>query len=128
MATVAVKPCRNGFPPTGPISSAQKKPASASLPSALGDDAGVVVRVREHVRPAPVAGEEQRRGRRHRVERVGEPFAQVLVLRARVAHVEAERLPDADRGRGHHRLRGPRQAGAVMVGGGHAPVVAVLFD
>ena len=54
-ATVAVKPCRNGSPPTGPISPAAKKPAAGAPASSSSSASGVVVgRRRTSPRPRPL--------------------------------------------------------------------------
>jgi hypothetical protein len=90
---VAVDPCRKALPPTGPISPPQKKPARASVLSARGDDAGVVVGLREHVRPTAVAGEEERPGRPGMAERAAERVPEVCVRRGRVADEEAQGRP-----------------------------------
>jgi hypothetical protein len=62
----------------------------------FADCARVVVWGGEEARPAPVAGEEESAGGTVAVDRVGQVLAQVLVGRVGVAHVEAERLADAD--------------------------------
>src|SRR5205814_6421364 len=61
----------------------------------LGDRARVVVGLREHVRAAPVAAEEERAGRRRAAEFAVERLAQVLVGARGVAKVEAQRLANA---------------------------------
>src|SRR5207247_4038699 len=63
----------------------------------LAHGAGVVVRLGEHVRAAPVAGEEEGAGRPLAVQGVSEALAEIIVGRAGVADVEAERLADAYR-------------------------------
>ena len=101
-ASVAVKPCRKLRPPTGPISPAAKKPAA-------GRAAELVARPRPRrgrgvpniARPAAIAGEHERAGRRLAGERLDaqpERAAQILVGRSRVPRVQADDLALADRG------------------------------
>ena len=85
------------MPPTGPISPPQKKPARALIPERLGDDARVVVGLGKHVRPAAVAGEEQRPGRPRAAGRVGERLPEICVRRGGVADEEAQGLADPHR-------------------------------
>ena len=56
-ATVAVKPCRNDSPPTGPISPAAKKPAAGAPASASATVSASWSAVGEQVAAAAVAGE-----------------------------------------------------------------------
>ena len=100
-ATVAVKPCRNDSPPTGPISPAAKKPAAGAPRELVGDRLGVVVAVPEQPPPAAVAGEQQRAGRWPAAERAhadAERLAQVAVGARRVARVQPHHLARVDFG------------------------------
>src|SRR5215218_5143520 len=96
MARVAVNPCRKALPPTGPISPPQKKPARASVPSASATTR-VVVRLGEHVRPAAVAGEEQRPGRPRAAVHAAKRLPEICVRRGGVADKEAQGLADPHR-------------------------------
>ena len=104
-----MKPCRNGLPPTGPISPAQKKPASGSSPSSSAAARASWSGAREEVRAAAVAGERAARRRPARRSARTKVLAQVGVGGGRVADVEAQRLADAHRLADAPARRSPRR-------------------
>ena len=127
---MAVKPCRNVRPPTGPISPAQNMPATGAPPSAAAVAAASWSGAPEEARAAAVAGEEQAAAHppgqwRAVLERRTEPG----VGGRRVAHVEPERLPHprhvADRDRARLGVAAQDAADEVVVG---AVVDPVLVD
>jgi hypothetical protein len=80
----------------GPDLSAAEEAGHRPPAERLADHACVVVRRREHLRAAAVAGEKQRpsRARGRAAERAIEGLLEVLVCRGGVADVEAQRLAD----------------------------------
>ena len=101
-ATVAVKPCRNVSPPTGPISPAAKNPAAGRAGELVVDGLGVVVAAPEQAPAAAVAGEQQRSRRRAPAQRAhahAERLAEVAVGALGVARVQPHDLARAHLGR-----------------------------
>src|SRR6266516_6438512 len=88
---------QEGLAADGADLAAAEEAGQGLSPKRLGDDARVVIRLREHVRPAPVAGEEQRPGWPRLAERASERLAEICVRRGRIADEEAQGLADPHR-------------------------------
>ena len=109
-ATVAVKPCRNDSPPTGPISPAAKKPAAGAPASWSATVSASWSPCPNSPAAAAVAREQQRAGRRPPAERAHvhrQRLAQVAVGARRVARVQPHHLAGVHLGR-HRHLAGVR--------------------
>ena len=104
-ATVAVKPCRNDSPPTGPISPAAKNPAAGAPAAPRRPPRRRGRRAPNMPAPAAVAGEQQRTRGRAPAERGhadAERLAQVAVGAGGVARVQPHDLARVDVGGDRH--------------------------
>ncbi len=95
--TLAVKPWRKFWPPTGPNSPWAKKPASGIVPTSAENRPRVMIGPAKEARAPAIATEKERGGRGRFVHLFInlQKCVQILIGGGRVAHMKLDRLPDA---------------------------------